>query len=265
MMVAEGGDMPELKLELRDSETGEPVQLTELDRQAALDLLANAEITAAELVPWGSNHTFAVALEHNGHQHLGMYKPVAGERPLHDFPFGTLHKREYASWLVSDTLGWEIVPPTVLRDGPYGEGSLQIFVPHTEQSDEDQLEEYWGATTIENERFVLFDYIVNNADRKISHCLVSEAGRPFGIDHGLTFHPEPKLRTVLWQFVDEPIRSDLKSDVQQLEHNPLLMEQLEQLLAPEELTAFRARVQRMITLERYPMLDPRFNIPYGWW
>lgn len=255
--------MPELKLELKDAETGQPVQLQELDRADALTLLTHAQITAAQLVPWGSNHTFAVALEHDDQQHLGIYKPVAGERPLHDFPFGTLHNREMASWIVSDSLGWNIVPPTVLRDGPYGEGSVQIFVPHTEERDDD--EEYWGADTIENERFVLFDHIINNADRKLTHCLVSEAGRPFGIDHGLTFHTEPKLRTVMWQFVEEPIREELKSDLRSLLNHADSMAQIERLLHADELEAFIARMNRMIEAERYPMLDPRFNIPYGWW
>lgn len=255
--------MPELKLELRDSQTGEPVQLQELGRDAALALLQHAEITAAELVPWGSNHTFAVALQHDTLQHLGIYKPLAGERPLHDFPFGTLHNREMASWVLSDALGWSIVPPTVLRDGPYGEGSLQIFVPHTAEFDED--EEFWGADTIENERIVLFDHIANNADRKLSHCLVSDSGQIFGIDHGLTFHIEPKLRTVMWQFVDEPIRTELRSDLRKLQQNTDALSRIEKLLAPDEYSAFLQRVQQMVNLERYPMLDPRFNIPYGWW
>lgn len=255
--------MPELNLELRDSETGEPIQLQELDRDTALSLLTHANITAAELVPWGSNHTFAVAMEHDSRQHLGIYKPVAGERPLHDFPFGTLHNREMASWHLSDALGWNIVPPTVIRDGPYGEGSMQIFVPHTAEHEAD--EEFWGADTIENERFVLFDHIANNADRKLTHCLVSDSGRVFGIDHGLTFHEAPKLRTVMWQFVEEPIRPELKSDLQALLASPDDLSQIEALLSPGEYAAFLERLRMMISLERYPMLDPRFNIPYGWW
>lgn len=255
--------MPELKLELRDSQTGEAVQLRELERDAALDMLTHASITAAELVPWGSNHTFAVALEHNNEQALGIYKPAAGERPLHDFPFGTLHKREMASWLLSDALGWSIVPPTVLRDGPYGEGSVQIFVPH--QPEAEDIEEFWGAETLENERIVLFDHIANNADRKLTHCLVSESGRVFGIDHGLTFHQEPKLRTVMWQFVEEPICAELKADLERLLVNEDALASIAAMLDSAENTAFVARIRHMIGQERYPMLDPRFNIPYGWW
>ena len=255
--------MPELKLELRDPESGEVVPLRELNREEALTVLQHGEITAAELVPWGSNHTFAVALSHATGQHLGIYKPTAGERPLHDFPFGTLHKREYASWLLSEALGWNIVPPTVLRDGPYGEGSVQIFVPHTAEFDDD--EDYWGAETIENERMVMFDHLANNADRKLSHCLVSEHGQVFGIDHGLTFHAEPKMRTVMWQFVEEPIRAELKADVQALIDHPEQIASMELHLAPDEWQAFLQRLVLMTTLDTYPMLDPRFNIPYGWW
>lgn len=263
MIWLKGGGMPELKLELKDAETGEPVQLRELDRDTALAMLTAAEITAAELVPWGSNHTFAVALQHEGEQHLGIYKPTAGERPLHDFPFGTLHNREMASWLLSDALGWDIVPATVIRDGPYGQGSLQIFVPH--EPERDDVEEFWGADTIENERLVLFDFITNNADRKITHCLVSDSGRVFGIDHGLTFHHQPKLRTAMWQFTDQPIRAELRADLVRLLGTEPALESIRVLLASREYDAFVARVQQMAALTRYPLLDPRFNIPYGWW
>lgn len=255
--------MPELKLELRDPESGEVVPLRELNRDEALAVLEHGEIVGAELVPWGSNHTFAVAIDHYNEQHLGVYKPTAGERPLHDFPFGTLHRREYASWLLSEALGWEIVPPTVLRDGPYGEGSVQIFVPHTAESEDD--EELWGAETRVNERFVLFDHLANNADRKLSHCLLSQAGKPFGIDHGLTFHQEPKLRTVMWQFVGEPINAELKQDIRALLDNDAALTSICELLSPEESTAFINRLQQMLDLDRYPILNPHFNIPYGWW
>lgn len=255
--------MPELKLELKDADTGEPVKLYELDRDTALAMLTAAEITAAELVPWGSNHTFAVALEHEGQQHLGIYKPTAGERPLHDFPFGTLHKRELASFVVSDALGWEIVPATVIRDGPYGEGSLQIFVPH--EAEREDVEEFWGADTLENERIFMFDILTNNADRKITHCLVSEQGRVFGIDHGLTFHTQPKLRTALWQFCDQPIRPEIKHDLERFLGMEPALQAISGLLAADEYALFLARIRHMLGLKRYPLLDPRFNIPYGWW
>lgn len=255
--------MPELKLELRNPETGEVQPSRELDHAEALQVLERGEIVAAELVPWGSNHTFAVALQLDDQQHLGIYKPTAGERPLHDFPFGTLAGRELASYQISQALGWEIVPTTVMRDGPYGEGSLQIFVPHTAEFDGD--EDFWGADTVENERMVLFDHIINNADRKLTHCLVSQSGKVFGIDHGLTFHEEPKLRTVMWQFVGESIRPELLADLELLMRDSALHSSVKPLLSEDEWGATMDRMQRLFEQASYPQLDPRFNIPYGWW
>jgi hypothetical protein len=257
--------MPELNLHLRDEETGELIPQPELDDDEALRLLGEAEITAAELVPWGSNHTFAVALESPDHPaHLGIYKPMAGERPLHDFHYGSLHNRERASYLLSRELGWGIVPPTVIRDGPYGVGSLQIYVPA--QPDSLENEEYWGQRTIDIERMVLFDHIANNADRKLTHCLLSPSGRVIGIDHGLTFHHQPKLRTVLWQFVGRQIDDDLLRHVGELAADlDSRIPELRTLLTPEEHAAFRQRMEHMVGEKRYPMLDPRWNIPYGWW
>lgn len=257
--------MPELNLQLRDAETGEVLPQRELGEDEALGLMERAEIIAAELVPWGSNHTFAVAIEAEGEPgHLAIYKPIAGERPLHDFPFGTLHKRERASYLLSKALGWDIVPPTIIRDGPYGEGSMQIYVPSQPGFEED--EDFWGADTIENERMVLFDHLANNADRKITHCMVSEHGRIIGIDHGLTFNRYPKLRTVMWQFVEEPIRPELLADMDQLADTlEPLQRELERLLAPAEVAAFLVRLDELLEIQQYPMLDPNLNIPWGWW
>lgn len=257
--------MPELNLFLRDEETGEIIPQPELGDDDALALLAEAEITATELVPWGSNYTFAVALEAEGRPgHLAIYKPIAGERPLHDFRHGTLHHRELASYLLSRALGWGIVPPTVVRDGPHGEGSLQIYVPSRPEFMED--EEYWGQRTLEIERMVLFDHIANNADRKITHCLLSTSGKVVGIDHGLTFHHHPKLRTVLWQFVGRPIRDELLQDLHALAANAdARLAGLRPLLAVEEWEALRSRIDTLLTTGRYPLLDPRRNIPYGWW
>lgn len=257
--------MPELNLHLRDEETGELIPQPELGDDDALRLLVEAEITAAELVPWGSNYTFAVALESADHPaHLGIYKPMSGERPLHDFRYGSLHNRERASYLVSRALGWGIVPPTVIRDGPHGVGSLQIYVPARPESLEN--EEYWGQRTPDIERMVLFDHIANNADRKLTHCLVSTSGRVTGIDHGLTFHHQPKLRTVLWQFVGRPIDEELLRQVGDLASDlDARIPELGTLLTREERQALQRRMERMVRERRYPMLDPRWNIPYGWW
>jgi hypothetical protein len=257
--------MPELNLHLRDQETGELIPQPELDEDEALRLLSDSEITAAELVPWGSNYTYAVALESPGHQgHLAIYKPMAGERPLHDFRYGSLHNRELASYLLSRALGWDIVPPTIVRSGPHGIGSVQIYVPSQPEYMED--ERYWGARTPEIERMVLFDHIANNADRKLTHCLLSTNGRVIGIDHGLTFHHQPKLRTVLWQFVGEPISEELLEQIQALAADlDTRLPELGSLLSHDEQRAFRTRLETMIAVKRYPQLDPRWNIPYGWW
>ncbi len=257
--------MPELNLKLMDPDTGDVLPQPELEEAEALSLLDRAEITAAELVPWGSNYTFAVALEAEGVPgHLAIYKPREGERPLHDFPIGTLYARERASYLLSHALGWDIVPPTIVRDGPYGIGSVQIYVP----SQPDRMEDYefWGARTIENERLVLFDHLANNADRKITHCLLSTSGKVVGIDHGLTFNVVPKLRTVLWQFVGRPINETLRGQVASLlDNRSALDSQLREILAPEEVDAVWARGEALLTAGAYPRLDPNRNIPYGWW
>ena len=257
--------MPELNLQLIDHDTGEPVPHVELPEHVALELLEQAEITATELVPWGSNHTFAVALEAEGMQgHLGIYKPIIGERPLYDFRHGSLYARERASYLLSQALGWDIVPTTVVRDGPYGLGSVQIYVPSNPDFADDH--EFWGARTLENERLVLFDHVANNADRKISHCLVSTSGKVVGIDHGLTFHSEPKMRTVMWQFVGRPIRKQLQDDLSALiVAKDAVDHALEGLLAPEEITAMWDRISKLLEAGSYPRLDPNRNIPYGWW
>lgn len=257
--------MPDLHLQLTDPHTGDVIPQPELAEEVALEVLAQAEITAAELVPWGSNHTFAVALETGGMQgHLAIYKPITGERPLHDFRYGTLHRRERASYLLSRTLGWDVVPPTVVRDGPYGEGSVQIYVPSRSEYSEDY--DFWGKRTLDIERMVLFDHIANNADRKITHCLVSSSGKVIGIDHGLTFNEDPKLRTALWQFVGRPINTVLKTDLRRLlEKRETFTVELSSLLSTKEVRAFWSRVETLVSTGRYPRLDPHRNIPYGWW
>jgi hypothetical protein len=257
--------MPELHLHILDSESGDVLPQPILAEDDALALLGVAEITAAELVPWGSNYTFAVALEAEGRPgHLAIYKPKLGERPLYDFPNGTLYQRERASYLVSRRLGWNLVPPTVVRDGPHGIGSLQIYVASQPEHADDH--EFWSRRVPEIERMVLFDHLTNNADRKIGHCLIGTDGNVWGIDHGLTFNEVPKLRTVLWQFVGRPIHPDLMADVQRmLNARDEITQELCALLDTAEIGAFWRRTQGLLKNGRYPMLDPRRNIPYGWW
>ncbi len=147
-------------------------------------------------MPWSSNATFLVELVLDGAITLAIYKPERGERPLWDFPSG-LYKREIAAYLLSEALGWGLVPLTIARDGPYGEGSFQLFV------DADFEQHFF--TLVEDtahhdrlRRMCVFDLLANNADRKSGHCLLGPDGAVYGIDNGLTFHVEPKLRTVIW-------------------------------------------------------------------
>lgn len=259
--------MPDLHLRLQDDDETHVMASDDLSEEDALRLLTEAEITAASLVPWGSNYTFAVALESGGDgepDRLAIYKPRRGERPLWDFPVGTLSLRERASYLLSKRLGWHLVPPTVLRDGPHGIGSVQLYIPpHPDHEDDHR---FWGQRRIEIERLVAFDLIANNADRKLAHCLVDTAGRLWGIDHGLTFNVEPKLRTVLWQYNDLPIDTSVLEDLVGLqEAEEEVRNELGALLAPDECDALFLRVDSLVETGVFPELDPYVNVPYGWW
>lgn len=259
--------MPDLFLELRD-ERGEgeapPEPLTDAE---AVAFLATSSFSGIRLIPWGSNYSFAVALEDEaGGAQMAIYKPETGEAPLYDFPSGTLHRRETAAYVLSSLLGWRIVPPTVIRDGPHGVGSVQLYVEPEQSDSEADPRSVWGGSTLEIERLVLFDHLANNADRKLSHCLRDASGKIWGIDHGLTFNVEPKLRTVLWQFVECQISPELMDDLIALRiDEPRLREAMGALLSPAEVTALLARLDRFIDTGRYPRLNPHRNIPYGWW
>lgn len=257
--------MPDLFLELRDDTGGENITLAPLTEQDALDLLRHAEFSGSRLIPWGSNYSFAVALEApDGRSQLAIYKPRAGEAPLYDFPDGTLYLRELAAYLFSRWAGWDLVPPTVVRDGPHGTGSVQLYVqPNGIEADRD---EFWGGDHLDVERLVLFDHLANNADRKISHCLRDREGKVWGIDHGLTFNREPKLRTALWQFVGRPISSELLAELRRLEaRSEELRAVLKGVLTRAEIDALVRRIRDMSECGVYPMLNPRRNVPYGWW
>ena len=257
--------MPDLFLELRDDAGGDEATPAPLPEDEALELMRFAEFSAARLIPWGSNYSFAVALEtSDGRSQLAIYKPMAGEAPLYDFPDGTLYLRELAAYLLSRWAGWDLVPPTIVRDGPRGVGSVQLYVQP--ESTRDDQEDFWGSRHPDVERMVLFDHIANNADRKLSHCLRDPAGKVWGIDHGLTFNTEPKLRTVLWQFVGEPISQPLLCELRIMrDRGDELRRVLAGVISEREITALLRRLVHMIELGRYPQLSPRRNIPYGWW
>ena len=233
-------------------------------------LLGDTPIAACRPIMWGSNSTFLVTLCAEGDGEVGqshaIYKPRRGEAPLYDFPRGTLYRREMATYLVSEALGWSLVPPTVVREGPYGIGTVQLFIEH----DPDQ---YYASPARRDreaaEQIALLDVLLNNADRKSEHCLQSLDGRTWAIDHGLTFHVEPKLRTVIWDFANEPIQPDLLADLQRANEALVgrgpLAQSLRPLIGQEEIAMVVHRGQQLVRSAVHP--DPgshRRAHPWGW-
>jgi uncharacterized repeat protein (TIGR03843 family) len=236
-----------------------PPQGAPADPARVLDLLRRGEIELKGRLPWSSNGTFLVELCLEGERDMAVYKPLRGERPLWDYPTG-LYRREVAVYLVSEALGWGLVPETVVRDdGPYGEGSLQRFVPsHFQEHYFTMLErpELHGAL----KAVCLFDLIVNNGDRKSGHCLRGEDGRVWAIDHGLCLHEEPKLRTVIWDFAGQPLPPERLDDVARLAAAP--PPDLATLLDPAELDALAVRAGAVL---RRPVFPPvRSARAYPW-
>jgi uncharacterized repeat protein (TIGR03843 family) len=209
-------------------------------------------------MPWSSNSTFLVQVCFEGEQMRAVYKPGRGERPLWDFP-PDLYKREVAAYLVSEALGWELVPETVLRDGPFGEGSLQRFVPA------DFEQHYFTLLELPEHHDALqaictFDLVLNNADRKGGHCLLGEDGKLWSVDHGLCFHVDTKLRTVMWDFEGLPLPDALAPDLARLAVAP--PEELRGLLDEDELNALAARAAALV---KKPVFPPaRSARPYPW-
>lgn len=219
--------------------------------------LSHGPITHLGLFESGNNYTFLVRIENGlGKQCMGIYKPFCGEAPLSDFPWGTLYKREVASYLVSTALGWEFIPPTVVRDGPYGIGSLQLYIEHNPEENYFTLK---GTHNMEFQQICLFDFVTNNADRKAGHCLKGLNGRIWGIDHGLTFNVLEKLRTVIWEFSGEPISDKLKKDLKnlygQVTTDSTLLRLLNDLISMEEVYSFVERLEQINRKATFPKLD----------
>lgn len=259
--------MPDLFLQLTDDFHGDANERVSLTEEDALTVLTEGEFVASKLIPWGSNYSFAVAIEDAcGREHLAIYKPRDGENPLYDFPHGTLYLREVAAYRLAKLLNWRLVPPTVVREGPMGIGSLQLYKEPVGQDDGCDPREFWSQRTVDVERMVLFDHVANNADRKLSHCLQDRDGTVWGIDHGLCFNVEMKLRTVLWQFIGQPVQGDLLADLMQLSNREdELRSELEPFLNEREVIALIRRIDDFIAEPTYPLLNPHRNIPYGWW
>jgi uncharacterized repeat protein (TIGR03843 family) len=215
------------------------------------DLLVRGELAIRGRMPWSSNGTYLVDACLDGTLTQAVYKPHRGERPLWDFP-GGLYKREVAAYELSAMLGWDLVPLTVLRaEGPMGQGSLQQFVPADFEQHYFTLYET-GAHTDELQAICVFDLLANNTDRKSGHCLLGEDGRIWGIDNGLTFHQEFKLRTVIWEFGGEPIPAPLLDDVSDLVDEGL-SPPLIALLDPLERDALLTRARAVLSEGRFPV------------
>jgi uncharacterized repeat protein (TIGR03843 family) len=232
--------------------------MPELDISSVLNVLQYGEITIKGKFVWGSNYTFLAEVCQNSDVIQSVYKPSRGERPLWDFPPASLARREAAAYLVSEALGWELVPPTVYRKkAPIGPGSLQLFIEHDPQL------HYFNLNETDRQRLrpvVLFDLLINNADRKGSHLLFDNNHHLWLIDHGICFHAEDKLRTVIWDFAGEPIPEmlldDLRKFYQALVPVSSFYKDLQELLNPKEIKALTRRAEHLISLHQFPQPNP---------
>jgi uncharacterized repeat protein (TIGR03843 family) len=241
----------------------------ESDIQSLLTILQEGDISVHGEFVWGSNYTFLAQVTYQDQQIDAVYKPTRGERPLWDFPTETLALREVAAYQVSEALRWGLVPLTVYRRfGPLGPGSLQQFMVH------DADYHYFNFSKEDVQRLrpvVLFDILINNADRKAGHILVGEARHLWLIDHGICFHAEEKLRTVVWDFVGEPIPEELCADIGAFsralkgdKHGPSpLAQELSHYLTTDELTALQQRAHVLSQINIFPPPSPTHR-PYPW-
>ncbi|MEC4016704.1 SCO1664 family protein [Streptomyces sp. H27-D2] len=274
----------------RGMTVGEPLAADE--SAAAYELLARGELTVRSRIGEASNAVLYCTVEHRGRSAACVYKPVAGERPLWDFPDGTLARREVAAYEVSLATGWGLIPPTVLRDGPYGEGMCQLWIETEGDGIGDgsggellallETEEPgpgWKAIAFAEvgegrtallvhaddtrlRRLAVLDAVINNADRKGGHLLPTGDSRLYAIDHGVTFNAEDKLRTLLWGWAGEPLSEEAVEVLGRLsadlaDEGPLAA-RLAELLTAAEVEAVRTRVAALLDTGRHP-------VPSGQW
>ncbi|MEV4995860.1 SCO1664 family protein [Streptomyces niveus] len=254
----------------------------------ALELITKGELTVRGRIREASNAVLHCAVSYEGEEALCVYKPVAGEQPLWDFPDGTLAQREVAAYEISEATGWGLVPPTVLRDGPYGEGMCQLWIEADDSDtapqllalvEEEEPADGWKAIGFAEvgegrtallvhaddprlRRLAVLDAVINNGDRKGGHLLPEAGGRLYAIDHGVTFNVDDKLRTLLWGWAGEPLPADAVTVLDRLagelaEGTPLAT-RLAELITPAETDAVRTRVQEL----RRTKLHPK---PSGQW
>ena len=226
--------------------------------RSACQIILDGEIVSYQLTRMGSNYTFLVEVQSGEETSQAIYKPRDGEAPLWDFPSGTLYKREYAAYLLSQILRWDFIPFTTIREGPYGIGTVQLFVEHDPRHNYYSLTE---ANTAQLKTIACFDLIANSTDRKPGHLLLDSVGKLWSIDHGLTFHADTKIRTVIWDFCGEPIPKALIKRLQvlrqQLEAPNGQVKELLDLLRPEEVVALEQRLDWVLSERVYPGMPGR--------
>lgn len=229
-----------------------------------LALLREGPLELLGRLPGSTNNALLAVVRRDGAEVVAVYKPARGERPLFDFPYGTLARREVAAFLVSEALGWGLVPPTVLRDGPFGEGMVQAWVEVDGAID---VVELVRTSDRRLRPMAVFDAIVNNTDRKGGHLLPAAGGHVLGVDHGVTFSIVPKLRTVLWAWRGTPFSEAELEGLERvragLRRGSALATGLEALLHPLEITATRRRVASLLRFGRFPQ-PPRDWPPVPW-
>lgn len=237
-----------------------------VDFRAAEELLLAAEFDDLRPVWYSSNYVYVARMcAPGGEPFDAIYKPRRGERPLWDFPEGTLHQREAAAYQLSLLLGWPFIPPTVLREGPGGIGSLQLFVDH--DPERHFFEQRADPALIPQlQRMAIFDYVANNADRKGGHCLLDLGGRVWGIDHGLCFHAQYKLRSVIWDWAGEPIPGEWLAGVEAAgaviaEDGPPAAA-LSSLIGSDERLAIVGRIEELLASRRFPQPGPHRSYPW---
>lgn len=225
--------------------------------------LYSGELEVEGLLPFASNFSYLARLCFEGTEPeiRVVYKPIEGEAPLWDFPSGTLCRRETAAFVISEAAGWGLVPPTVLREGPLGIGAVQIFIDHDPRISAFDLVE---THPIQLRQIVLFDLVVNNADRKAGHVLLDHREKVWSVDHGICFHVDDKLRTVLWDFVDQPISAIDKDPIKKLIRalDGDLPARLSPYLNADEIRILRTRAVNVAQLDVFPRPGPGRRFPW---
>jgi uncharacterized repeat protein (TIGR03843 family) len=235
------------------------------DQNSFLTHLSQGVIEVSGQFMWGSNYTFLCSITHQNQTAKAVYKPIRGERPLWDFPSETLAGREVAAYIVSEVGGWQMVPPTIYRqDAPAGPGSLQLFIEH------DPEYHYFNFNPVDKARtrpVALFDAVANNTDRKGGHILVGPDGHLWLIDHGVCFHAQPKLRTVIWDFAGLPLTNEERAQLENvkttLSPDSKLREDLNEYLSNREIQAIIDRIDNLLEAGVFPHpVDGRYSMPW---